>query len=97
MEFDDINRTNNAPEVPNEVVDMIDEALNMTESSQDPPIVQICDQTNLFCGSAKPIQLETNVVKIDSMGNKFNSTVFVNIPLASLFVEYTTDITQKNF
>lgn len=92
IENDDENSTNNLPNVPDEVVDEIDDILNMTETSDDPPIVQICDQTNLFCGSAKPIQLETNVVKIDSMGNKFNSTIFVDIPLASLFIEDTSNI-----
>jgi len=92
IENDDVGITNNIPEVTPEQEEMIDEILNMTETSTDPPLQQVCDLLNLFCGTAKIVDLEANIVKIDSLGNRFNETITFDVPLASLFVEETTDI-----
>jgi len=80
------------PFVPPEEEEETDEAINMTETSTDPPITQVCDILNLFCGTAKTVELEANIVKIDSTGNRFNETLTFDVPLASLFVEEQTDI-----
>jgi len=94
--------TNNPPRInclPDEppIVDPVnDPMVNMTETSDDPPIQQVCDELNLFCGTAKTIQLEADVVKIDSTLQRFNETFAFDIPFASLFVEETTDIDFRN-
>lgn len=73
-----------------------EKTLNMTESSNDPPIEQICDELNLFCGTAKRLQLETNIVKVDSLGSRFNQSLVREIPFLSLFVEETSLIDFRN-
>ncbi len=89
-------RINCPPEVPPEIDPVNDPMINMTETSEDPPIEQVCDELNLFCGTAKVIQLEADVVKIDSTLQRFNETFAFDIPFASLFVEETTDIDFRN-
>lgn len=84
------------PIVPPEVDEDVDNAKNTTETSTDPPPQQVCDELNLFCGTAKIIELQTNVVKIDSTLQRFNETFTSNIPLASLFVEDTSNIDFRN-
>ncbi len=89
-------RINCLPDVPPVVDPVNDPDINMTETSDDPPIQQVCDELNLFCGTAKVIQLEADVVKIDSTLQRFNETFAFDIPFASLFVEETTDIDFRN-
>ncbi len=84
------------PFVPPEEEEEIDEAINMTETSNDPPPQQICDELNLFCGTANVIELQTSVVKIDSTLQRFNETFTSDIPFASLFVEDTSNIDFRN-
>jgi hypothetical protein len=80
------------PFVPPEEEEEIDDAINMTETSTDPPIDQIID----IIFEPQTIQVIANVVKIDSTLQRFNETFGFDIPLASLFVEETTDIDFRN-
>ena len=89
-------RINCPPEVPPETDPVNNPDINMTETSEDPTLPQICDELNLFCGTAKVIKLEANVVKIDSTLQRFNETITFDVPFASLFVEETTDIDFRN-
>ena len=89
-------RINCPPEVPPETDPVNNPDINMTETSDDPPIEQVCDELNLFCGTANTIQLQADVVKIDSTLQRFNETITIDIPFASLFVEETTDIDFRN-
>jgi len=70
--------------------------LNMTETSEDPPAEQVCDELDLGCGSSSPINLLLNVVKIDADNNRFNSTVVTAVPALSFFVEQGTNIDFTN-
>jgi len=82
----------NFPKITDEELDEIEKAMNMTESSNDPPIKQITDK--IF--EPDTIQLVLNVVKIDSNLQRFNETIVSDIPLATLFVEDTTNIDFRN-
>lgn len=96
---DGSDRTTNVPDLTDEeeeILEDVDELLNMTETSNDPPVEQVCDILNLFCGTANTVGLEANIVKIDSMGFEFNETLTFDVPLASLFIEETTDIDFRN-
>jgi len=93
---DNPERINCQTEVPPEIDPVNNPDINMTETSDDPPIQQVCDELNLFCGTAKVIQIEADVVKIDSTLQRFNETFAFDIPFASLFVEETTDIDFRN-
>lgn len=88
----DVTSNTDIPPEDQEIIDEVDESINMTETSTDPPPAQVCDILNLFCGTANLIQLEANVVKIDSTLLRFNETFLIDVPLASLFVEETTNI-----
>ena len=82
-------------DIPSDVIDELDEIdkiINMTETSNDPPLDQIIDE--LF--EPQSIQLIANIVKIDSTLQRFNETLTFDVPLASLFVEETTDIDFRN-
>lgn len=72
--------------------DKLMDSLNMTESSDDPPIDQIID----IIFEPQVIRLEANVVKIDSTLQRFNETLIFDVPLASLFVEDTSNIDFRN-
>jgi len=78
--------------VPPEEEEMVNEAINMTQGSEDPPIEQIID----LIFEPQTIRLEANIVKIDSTLQRFNETFTFDIPLASLFVEDTTNIDFRN-
>lgn len=71
---------------------MLDDALNMTEGSTDPPIDQIID----IVFEPQTIRLEANIVKIDSTLQRFNETLTFDVPLASLFVEDTSNVDFRN-
>ncbi len=75
-------------EVTDEEEEAVIIAINNTETSDDPPIDQIID----IIFEPKAIKLEANVVKIDSTLNRFNETFAIDVPLASIFVEDTTNI-----
>jgi hypothetical protein len=73
--------------------------LNNTDSSIDPPPVQICDEID--CTDLPPIipipetsiiELSTSITKIDSNGNAELVEDVFDIPLASFFVEEETNI-----
>ncbi len=78
--------------VPPEEEEMVNEAINMTEGSEDPPIKQITD----IVFEPQTIRLEANIVKIDSTLQRFNETLTFDIPLAQLFVEDTSNIDFRN-
>jgi len=80
------------PMLTDEELDQIEKAMNMTETSNDPPIKQIIDK--IF--EPDTIKLVVNVAKIDSNLQRFNETISSDIPLASLFVEDTTNIDFRN-
>lgn len=82
-DLDLINKTDN---------DELMDSLNMTESSDDPPIDQIID----IIFEPQIIKVEANVVKIDSTLQRFNETLIFDIPFASLFVEDTSNIDFRN-
>ncbi len=71
---------------------MVNEAINMTQGSEDPPIKQIIEQ--IF--EPQTIKIEANIVKIDSTLQRFNETLTFDVPLASLFVEDTSNIDFRN-
>ncbi len=71
--------------------DPLDPNLNGTTST-DPPIDQICDELDLSCGSSPQLQLQTSITKIDSAGNSELVEDVFDIPLASFFVEDTTNV-----
>lgn len=100
MTIDEIAET--GEQVGNEIIEEFEETippssdLNMTETSEDPPVEQVCDQLNLGCGSSSPINLLLNVVKIDANNNRFNSTVITAVPALSFFVEQGTNVDFTN-
>ncbi len=71
--------------------DPLDPNLNGTTST-DPPIDQICDELDLSCGSSPQLQLQTSITKIDSAGNSELVEDVFDIPLASFFVEDSSNI-----
>ncbi len=72
------------------------------EGSEDPPEEQICDiePDNILCGTILPdpssVSLVTQIVKVSSSGERFEVSESFNVPLASLFVEDTTNIDFRN-
>lgn len=82
------------PNIGNTVTDdeikAIDDAINKTVTSNDPPLTQIGDELDLPT-TTKIINLETFVVKIDSLGNRSNQTITNQLIPLSLFVEEDTD------
>ena len=71
--------------------DPLDPNLNGTTST-DPPIDQICDEFDLNCGGSAKLQLQTSITKIDSAGNSELVEDVFDVPLASFFVEDSTNI-----
>jgi len=72
------------------------------EGSEDPPAEQLCDiePDNPLCGTILPdpssVSLVTQIVKVSSSGERFEVSETFNVPLASLFVEDTTNIDFRN-
>src|SRR3972149_9968585 len=61
---------------------------NNTVTSNDAEIIQVIEQ--IF--EPKIVKLEANIVKIDNNQKKYEEKLTFNIPLASLFVEDTSNI-----
>jgi hypothetical protein len=85
------------PELCAQEQDVIDELeddliildpMNMTDFSEDPPDVQICDQLDLGCGS-EIMDLKATITKIDSFGNKTVITETFIIPALSFLADPT--------
>lgn len=68
---------------------------NMTEFSDDPPIVQICDQLGIACGT-ETLEIEAVITKIDFNGTRFVVTEPFVIPQLSFFVEDTSNINFRD-
>jgi len=68
----------------------VDDAINKTVTSNDPPLTQIGDELDLPT-TTKIVNLETFVVKIDSFGNRSNQTISNELTPLALFVEEDTD------
>jgi len=72
------------------------------KGSEDPPAEQLCDiePDNPLCGTILPdpssVSLVTQIVKVSSSGERFEVSETFNVPLASLFVEDTTNIDFRN-
>ncbi len=67
---------------------------NGTETSDDDPFTQICDQdpSLIICGDSRSLEIVTRVLKTDSAGVQTTVETTFDIPFASLFVENTTNI-----
>jgi hypothetical protein len=75
---------------------IIIDPVNMTETSEDPPITQICDQLDLGCGS-ELMELKATLTKINALGNKTVITESFGIPSLNLgFLADPTDFDLKD-
>jgi len=68
---------------------------NMTDFSDDPPAVQICDQLGLACGT-EGVDIEVVITKIDFNGTRFVVIETVAIPQLQFFVEDTSNINFRD-
>jgi len=82
-----------ADEMNDGLMDIIRE--NMTEFSEDPPVVQICDQLGLACGT-ETVEVEAVITKIDFNGTRFVVTETFAIPQLAFFVEDTSNINFRD-
>lgn len=93
------------PEICAEDLEMIEEKegeliiiepMNMTEFSEDPPIVQICDELDLGCGS-EIMELKATITKINALGNQTVITESFGIPALDIgFLADPTDFDLRN-
>jgi hypothetical protein len=67
---------------------IIIDPVNMTETSEDPPITQICDQLDLGCGS-EIMELKATLTKTNALGNQTVVTESFGIPSLSFLADPT--------
>lgn len=80
------NTTDNQIEIPES---------NVTDTSTDPTIVQVCDQLGIPCGS-EALDLQMVLTKIDKNGQRHVVTETFNVPRLAFLVEDTTNIDFSN-
>jgi len=78
------------------IEEIIPNPINKTESSEDPPIEQLCDENpdNILCEIISPspsLQLLLNVVKIDSNGTSTEATTNFDLAPLSFLVQEDTN------
>lgn len=72
-----------------------EEPTNQTQTSDDPPLEQICDELDLGCGSSvPPLQLMSKITKIDSNGEQEIVEGSFDVSALSFFIE---DVSGKDY
>jgi len=85
----------NATELTDEEQMMLEEMMNMTVTSDDPPIAQACDELDLGCSDTRKISLLGELTRISSQGNRTTEFFQFDLSRLSLFIDPESQIDYR--